>query len=216
MLELAVKSLIAYLVGSLMGALLLGAFKGVDIRELGSGNAGGTNALRTQGKLFAAGVVVIDVGKGWLAAALLPPLALPGIPTDLTVDREWLALACAAAVVVGHVFPVWFEFRGGKGAATLIGVLLAVAPRAVAPTLGVWLVIALATGFVGLSTLCAAGAVPLLLAWQRPFDVPLIAFAIAMAFFVVYTHRANIARMRAGTESRARRLWLLRPRSAAR
>ena len=216
MLELAVKSLIAYLVGSLMGALLLGAFNGVDIRKLGSGNPGGTNALRTQGKLFAAGVVAIDVAKGWLAAALLPPAALPGIPPDPAVAREWLALACAAAVVVGHVYPVWFEFRGGKGAATLTGVLLALAPRTVAPVLGVWLVVALATGFVGLSTMCAAVAVPFLLASHKPLDPPLIGFAICMALFVVYTHRANIARMRAGTESRVRRLWLLRPRTPAR
>jgi glycerol-3-phosphate acyltransferase PlsY len=216
MLELAVKSLIAYLVGSLMGALLLGACKGVDIRELGSGNAGGTNALRTQGKLFAAGVVVIDVAKGWLAAAWLPPAALPGVQADPALAREWLALACATAVVVGHVYPVWFEFRGGKGAATLIGVLLAAAPRTVAPALGVWLVVALATGFVGLSTMCAAAAVPFLLAWHRPLDPPLFGFAVGMALFVVYTHRANIARMRAGTESRARRLWLLGPRTAAR
>ena len=216
MLELAVKSLIAYLLGSLMGALLLGAFNGVDIRELGSGNAGGTNALRTQGKLFAAGVVVIDVAKGWLASALLPAAALPGIAVDPTLAREWLALACAAAVVVGHVYPVWFEFRGGKGAATLIGVLLAAAPRAVAPALGVWLAVALATGFVSLSTMCAAAAVPILLAWHRPLDVPLLGFTTAMALFVVYTHRTNIARLRAGTESRARRLWLLRPRSTAR
>jgi len=216
MLELAVKSLIAYLVGSLMGALLLGALKGVDIRKLGSGNAGGTNALRTQGKLFAAGVVVIDVAKGWFAAALLPPAALPGIAADPAVTREWLALACAAAVVVGHVYPVWFEFRGGKGAATLIGVLLAAAPRAVAPALGVWLAIALATGFVGLSTMCAAIAVPFLLAWYRPLDAPLLCFAAGMALFIIYTHRANIARMRTGTENRSRQLWLLRPRNAAR
>jgi len=216
MLELAVKSLIAYLVGSLMGALLLGACKGVDIRELGSGNAGGTNALRTQGKLFAAGVVVIDVAKGWLAAAWLPLATLPGIPADPALAREWLVLACATAVVVGHVYPVWFEFRGGKGAATLIGVLLAAAPRAVAPALAVWLIVALASGYVGLSTMCAAIAVPFVLAWQRPPDPLLLGFAIGMALFVMYTHRANIARMRAGTESRARRLWLLRSRTAVR
>ena len=90
MLELAVKSLIAYLIGSVMGALLLGALQGVDIRTLGSGNAGGTNALRTQGTWFALGVVVIDIAKGWFAAAVLPDLGLPGIAATSELDRAWL------------------------------------------------------------------------------------------------------------------------------
>ena len=93
MLELALKWLMAYLLGSLMGALLIGRLKGVDIREQGSGNAGGTNALRTQGKAFALGVVVIDVAKGWFAAGVLPALALPGIaPLELETgvpSRDW-------------------------------------------------------------------------------------------------------------------------------
>src|SRR5512136_3075703 len=117
MLELAVKSLIGYLLGSLMGALMLGALKGVDIRTLGSGNAGGTNALRTQGKLFALGVVCIDIGKGWFAARVLPGLDLPGVGIDPALGRGWLAVACAACATLGHVYPVWWEFRGGKGAA---------------------------------------------------------------------------------------------------
>ena len=92
MLELALKWLMAYLLGSLMGALLIGRLKGVDIREQGSGNAGGTNALRTQGKAFALGVVVIDVAKGWFAAGVLPALALPGIsPLEMETGAGGLA-----------------------------------------------------------------------------------------------------------------------------
>jgi len=214
MLELAVKSLVAYLAGSLMGALLLGALRGVDIRTLGSGNAGGTNALRTQGIWFALGVVIIDVAKGWFAAGLLPGLALPGIATDPQLGRSWLTVACATAATLGHVYPVWHQFRGGKGAATLIGVLLGVAPRFLAPVLGVWLAVVVLTGYVGLGTMLATLSLPVLLVLRGARDPALFAFATAMAAFVAYTHRANITRMRLGTESRARRLWLLGLRSA--
>lgn len=219
MLELGVKTLLAYLLGSLMGALLVGRMKGVDIRTQGSGNAGGTNALRTQGKAFALGVIVIDVLKGWLASAWLPGAALPGLPLDPAVDRDWLTAACAMAAVLGHVWPVWYEFRGGKGAATLVGVLAGVAPTLLAPVLLTWLVVVMLSGYVGLATMCAAAAFPIaalvLQAMGRTVPVALLTFGVVMAAFVVYTHRSNLARMRAGTENRARRLWLLRPRSVA-
>lgn len=214
MLELALKILIAYLLGSLLGSLIVGQVRGgVDIRTMGSGNAGGTNALRTQGAMFATWVMVIDIGKGWLAAGLLPGLSLPGIELDATIAREWLAVACAAAVVVGHVFPVWYGFRGGKGAATLVGVLLGLQPVALIPVLVAWLLVVTVTGFVGLATMLASVAyVAFLLAFERYATEPLVAFGVAMMIFVCYTHRANIGRMRAGTENRAHRLWLLKPR----
>jgi glycerol-3-phosphate acyltransferase PlsY len=210
-LELGLKLLIAYLLGSLMGALLVGRLRGVDIRTLGSGNAGGTNALRTQGKLFALAVVAIDVAKGWLAAAWLPGVQLPGVGSDADVARDWLVMGCALAVIVGHVFPVWYEFRGGKGAATLVGVLAAVVPDYLLPLLAIWLLVVMLTGYVGLATICACSALPVLIAvLATPPSVPLLWFAALTAAFVIFTHRSNIARMRAGTESRARRLWLLR------
>ncbi len=215
MLELALKSLLAYLAGSLMGALLLGAIRGVDIRTLGSGNAGGTNALRTQGPWFALGVVIIDIAKGWFAAGLLPGLALPGLAPDPQLDRHWLTLACACAATLGHVYPVWFEFRGGKGAATLIGVLLGVITQALPVVLAVWLGAVLLTGYVGLGTMLGALSLPVWLWVRGPHEAWLLVFAVGMSLFVVYTHRANIARMWSGTENRARRLWLLRGRSAA-
>ena len=215
MLELAVKTLLAYLLGSLMGALLVGRARGVDIRELGSGNAGGTNALRTQGKAFALAVVLIDVAKGWFAAAVLPGLALPGVPLDPALSREWLVVACATAAVLGHVYPVWYEFRGGKGAATLLGVLGGVQPALLLPVIGVWLGVVVLTGYVGLATMLATAAFPVAQLLRDFGAVPLIAFGTVMTAFVAYTHRANIARMRAGTENRARRLWLFGRRSAS-
>ena len=212
MLELGVKSLIAYLLGSVSGSLLLGRLRGVDIRELGSGNAGGTNALRTQGWQFALAVMLIDVGKAVLAAGVVPDLDLPLIGIKPRLDRQWLAVACAIAVVVGHVYPLWYEFRGGKGAATLIGAVAVLAPAALVPVLAVWLATVMLTGFVGLGTMLASLALPVYFALDRPVDGALLSFGVLMAAFVIYTHRANVARMRAGNESRARRLWLLRPR----
>ena len=213
MLELGLKVLIAYLLGSLMGALLIGAARGVDIREQGSGNAGGTNALRTQGFWFAAGVVLIDVGKGAVAAGWLPGWSIPGVGADPGVDRDWLAAACAAAAVAGHVWPQFHEFRGGKGGATWLGVLMVLAPVVVPVVLAAWLLIALLTGFAGLATMIAAVAAPLAL-WVAGPDTPAwLGLAAAMAVFLVWTHRDNIGRMRNHRELRMTRLWLLRPRS---
>jgi glycerol-3-phosphate acyltransferase PlsY len=213
LLELGLKSLIAYLLGSLMGALLIGAARGVDIREQGSGNAGGTNALRTQGFWFAAGVVVIDVGKGALAAGWLPGWTIPGIGADPDVDRGWLAAACALAAIAGHVWPLYHGFRGGKGGATLVGALLVLAPVAVPVVLMAWLLVVLLTGYVGLATMTAAAVIPFAL-WQFGMQAPpLLTLAISTAAFLVWTHRGNIERMRGGSELRMERLWLLRPRN---
>ena len=211
MVELGFKALIAYLLGSVIGSLLLGRFRGVDIRTQGSGNAGGTNALRTQGWMFALGVIAIDVGKGVLAVAWLPGADLPGLHADPGVDRDWLAVTCAGAVVAGHVYPVWHEFRGGKGAATLVGAVAALAPQALLPVVAVWLLTVMLTGYVGLATMLGTASLPLYFALAAP-RVPYVVFGLLMAVFVVYTHRSNVQRMRTGTENRARRLWLLRPR----
>jgi acyl phosphate:glycerol-3-phosphate acyltransferase len=212
LLELGFKSLIAYLLGSVIGSLLLGRLKGVDIRNQGSGNAGGTNALRTQGWPFALGVIAIDVGKALVAVGWLPGADLPGIGLDASVSRDWLAVACAGAVVLGHVYPVWHEFRGGKGAATLVGAVMMLAPSALVPVIGVWLLCVMLTGYVGLGTMLGTVTLPVYFALAMPQRVPFIVFGVLMAAFIAYTHRANLRRMRAGNENRARRLWLLRPR----
>jgi len=215
MMELGLKTLIAYLLGSLMGALLAGLGRGIDIREQGSGNAGGTNALRTQGIGFAAATVIIDVGKGWVAAGWLPSFEIPGVAVDPAVGRDWLAVCCAAAAVSGHIWPQFFDFRGGKGGATLVGTLLALAPVLVAIAMAGWLVVAMLTGFVGLATSAAAAVVPIAVR-LLDFDPPLFAYAVAMALLVAWAHRGNFARIRAGTEPRLKRLWLLRPRGRVR
>ena len=216
MLELGLKTLIAYLMGSVVGALLIGQFRGVDIRTMGSGNAGSTNALRTQGLGFAAATVVIDIGKGWLAAGWLPALALPGVAPDPVIARDWLAACCAAGAVAGHVWPLWHGFRGGKGGATLAGTLIALAPMLLAIALTAGVAVLLLTAYVGLATTVAAVTVAIAAFFSPRAPVVLAAYAIAMAALVAYAHRENFARMRAGTEPRLLRLWLFRPRADSR
>jgi glycerol-3-phosphate acyltransferase PlsY len=213
MLELGTKLLIAYLLGTVLGSLILGRLRGVDIRSMGSGNAGATNALRTQGKLFGFLVLLIDIAKGVVAVSWLPTAVLPGIGIDPEVSRAWLTVACGFAVVVGHVYPVWFEFRGGKGAATVIGVVAAMDLRLLLPLLVSWFVVLLLSGYVGLATMLSTVALALTVIALEPNNVPLCGFCAAMAAFVIYTHRANIARMRAGKENRVRRAWLFRSRT---
>ncbi len=211
MLELGVKSLMAYLFGSLLGSLILGRLRGVDIRRLGSGNAGATNALRTQGKLFGLAVLLIDAGKGVLAVLYLPGAAW--LPVDPAVSREWLTLACALAVILGHVYPVWFAFRGGKGVATMVGVIGALEPRLLLPVCIAWLTVLLLTGYVGLASMLAGAALVGFVYVTEPGNQPLLAFCAAVELFVIYTHRANIARMASGQEHRVQKLWLFRSRT---
>jgi glycerol-3-phosphate acyltransferase PlsY len=214
MLELGLKVLLSYLVGSLTGALIVGKLAGgIDIRTQGSGNAGGTNALRTQGKWFALRVILIDIGKGFLPPWLLPALVLPGVPLDPEVSRTWLMLACAGTSVIGHCYPVWFGFAGGKGAATAIGALLGIAPILALPAMLVWVLVLVTTGYVGLATMLAGIAVPLwLLTSGVEGQFPLLVFSGCLALFIVFTHRANIHRLRSGTENRIEKAMLLRRR----
>lgn len=211
-LELGLKTLVAYLLGSVVGALFVGQFRGVDIRTMGSGNAGGTNALRTQGLAFAAATVAIDVGKGWLAAGWLPGLEFPRMPEAYRFGREWIAACCAVAAIAGHIFPIWHDFRGGKGGATLAGVLIALSPAMLGIAVAAWLAVVMLSGFVGLATVAAAVSVPVVaLSGTFPSAAPL-AFGIVAAVLVTFAHRGNLARIRAGAEPRAGKLWLFRPR----
>jgi glycerol-3-phosphate acyltransferase PlsY len=212
MLELGVKSLMAYLLGALLGSLILGRLRGVDIRRLGSGNAGATNALRTQGKLFGLAVLAIDAGKGVLAVLMLPGAPWPA--ADPAVSREWLTLACAFGVILGHVYPVWFSFRGGKGVATMMGVIGALEPRLLIPVCIAWMAVLVLTGYVGLASMLAGAALVAFVYATEPGNLPLLVFCAAIELFVIFTHRANISRMASGQEHRVRKLWLFRSRTA--
>ena len=164
-----------------MGGLLLGRLRGVDIRRLGCGNAGATNAMRTQGKAFGIAVLLIDIAKGVFAVRWLPGAVLPGIGLDPAVSREWLAVGCGCAAIVGHVYPVWYGFRGGKGVATVLGVAGAVQPWLLVPLLASWLAVVLLSGFVGLASMCAGAAMLAAVLVRAPDDRPLLTFAAAVA-----------------------------------
>lgn len=204
MLELGLKLTLAYWLGSLMGSLLVGRlYKVSDVRESGSGNAGATNALRAHGKWFALQVLAFDVGKGILAVAILPGLQIPFVGTDPDLAPSLIIYGTGLAVIIGHVFPVWYDYQGGKGGATAAGLLCFFSPLLGLAIIVIWAAVIAMTGFVGLATVTAAVAAAAYLAVTTlPEGHALVVFASMVALLIVYTHRGNIKRMRAGTESR--------------
>ncbi len=209
MTDLIIKMVLAYLLGSVSGSLVIGKFRQVDIRAQGSGNAGGTNAFRTQGLVFALGVVIIDVGKGFLAAWLIPGLSLFGSATD--VNPATVVMACGFAAVVGHCFPIWHGFRGGKGAATAVGAMIVIEPWLLLPLLITWLITLIMTGYVGLSTILAGfSLVPA--SWAMNND-SLLMFSLILALFLLFTHRENVQRLLGGKESRFERIHIFSPKN---
>lgn len=198
--------LLAYLLGSLSGSLLLGRLRGVDIRTLGSGNAGGTNAFRTQGTAFALGTIAIDIGKGALATWL----ALQAAQWVEPAQAQALGWGAALAATLGHVWPLWHGFRGGKGAATAVGGVVVLWPQIAPVLLALWILTLILSGYAGLSTILAcltlAAAALLLPDAAEPLR-PWVCAGIAL--LLLYTHRGNLQRMRAGTEARFDKARLL-------
>jgi glycerol-3-phosphate acyltransferase PlsY len=206
-MDFLIKVLAAYLLGSVIGSLVLGRLKGVDIRQMGSGNAGATNAIRTQGTAFGLAVFAIDFAKGWLASGVLPGVDI-GLASS-AAWQAWLAPACGFAAILGHVFPAWHGFRGGKGVATLVGAFAGFDAWLLLPLFVTWILVVTVSGFVGLASITAALALPVYLLMRDGAILgPEMCFVIACAALVLFTHRANIRRMREGVEPRARRLWL--------
>ncbi|MDZ4349721.1 MAG: glycerol-3-phosphate 1-O-acyltransferase PlsY [Xanthomonadaceae bacterium] len=207
MLTTLLLAAFAYSLGSLSGSLLVGRLLRTDIREHGSGNAGGTNALRILGWRLALAVVVIDIAKGALASGLALRLA----PAEGPLSPEALGYLAGLLAVIGHCWPIWHGFRGGKGGATLVGALLALWPLALIPMLATWFLVLGIRGFVGLATITAAWALPAFAAWQGATVG--LAFGLAAAALITFTHRGNLSRMVSGTEpcfERARVLRLFR------
>lgn len=210
MLELGLKTLISYLLGSINGSIVLGRLRGIDVRTFGSGNPGATNALRAQGTWFALGVAIIDVAKGFIPAAYFPAAALFGISQDPGVARDWLVVACAAAAVVGHCYPVWHGFGGGKGAATAVGALAAIQAGLLLPIVVVWVGVLIITGYVGVATMSAFAILPVYyFLTGASVQIPLLCFLLLLGVFIVFTHRSNIRRLIDGQEHRmeSARFW---------
>jgi glycerol-3-phosphate acyltransferase PlsY len=192
---------LAYLLGSIPSAVWIGKqFHNIDVRLHGSGNAGTTNVIRVLGWKTGIPVLIIDIAKGWLAASLPVFFNLAGSESSLLINLQILA---GITAISGHIFPVFAGFKGGKGVATVFGVLLAIQPLLTLCSLGVFLVILLLTGIVSISSMSAGVAFPifLLLVFGTPSIVFKI-FSIFVAIALLATHRKNIGRLMRGEESK--------------
>lgn len=211
MSETLIKCLLAFALGNVMGGQLVGRLRGgVDLRRVGSGNLGATNALRTQGAGFAAAVLAIDIGKGVVAVTLVPRLPWP-FDSSFVLPLTWLCYLCGIAAAVGHCYPPLLGFRGGKGVAVLAGVYGALMPGQFACMLAVFLLVLLATGYASVSTLSAA-AVAVLFALGSPQQGLLSApgaLALVMFALVLHKHRLNLRRLWRGEEPRFEKLWVI-------
>ncbi len=201
-----VAFVVGYLLGSIPFGLLLTRAAGLgDVRKIGSGNIGATNVLRTGHKGLAAATLFLDGFKGWLAvmaAAVMAPRLLPNYFMQPMPDVAFLAMLDMAGLgaFLGHIFPVWLGFKGGKGVATYIGVLLALFLEIGLAFCVVWLIVTYTTRYSSLAALVAAAVTPVALAAVGAWDLPLL-FAV-MTALLFYKHRENIARLRQGTESK--------------
>jgi len=215
MTSVVVILLLSYLVGSIPGSLWAGKLLyGVDLREHGSGNAGATNAFRVLG--WKAGVVstVVDLGKGLLAAGVIAPLLrIDPLPTWGLLPWQATTVVCLVAglvAIIGHMFPVWAKFQGGKGMNTAAGVLFALTPVTTAIALVVFVVVLLSFRYVSLASMSAAVAFPSAVAIRRylfdieSLDPSLLVFGAVMAAGIIFAHRSNIKRLLQGNENRVR------------
>lgn len=191
----------AYLVGSIPTGYIFGkALRGVDIRQLGSGNVGATNVYRTVGKAPGVAVLALDFLKGTLCVTLLP-MALEAASPALEMTRTSVCIFLGAAAIAGHIWTVFLNFRGGKGVATTAGVMLGFLPGVFLGCLVVWVAVFAIWKYVSLASLAAAAALPVLsLVMGKGIDV--ILFTSVLCMVGVYSHRANIKRLIQGEESR--------------
>jgi len=183
---------VAYLLGSIpFGYLIVRRKSGADIRETGSGGTGATNVSRRAGKAAGVLTLLLDAAKG--SVAVLIARAVSG--------DDWVIAAAAIAVLVGHIFPVWLGFRGGKGVATGVGIFLVLAPIALLCAGVVFVAIVVLTRYVSLGSMTAAVLIPVLV-WLQSDSQTLLVAAVAGAVLIVFAHRGNIQRLASGTESR--------------
>ena len=193
--------ILAYLIGSIPSSVWVSRhFFDIDIRDYGSGNAGATNTYRVLGPKWGTVVMVMDMLKGFIAvklALLLPEYA------DSEVNLQNLQTGLGLAAVIGHIFPIWAEFRGGKGVATLFGLVLGISPWTALSCVGIFMLVLYLTRFVSLSSILASIAFPVFILVIFNVDNPLYrVFAIAVALMVLLTHQKNIGRLLRGNESK--------------
>jgi glycerol-3-phosphate acyltransferase PlsY len=201
-ISLSILALIlSYLAGSIPSAVWAGRiFHGIDIREHGSGNAGATNTIRVLGWKTGIPVLIFDLAKGWLAASL--PVFLNAAPEGSSLMTS-LQIACGMTAIIGHVFPVFAGFHGGKGVATTFGVLLALHPVLTLTCAGIFLLVLLISSYVSISSMIAGIMFPVLLmtVFQTP-SLLLKIFSVIIAVALVVTHKKNIGRLIRGEEKK--------------
>ncbi|MEA1882192.1 MAG: glycerol-3-phosphate 1-O-acyltransferase PlsY [Candidatus Marinimicrobia bacterium] len=204
----------SYIAGSFPTSIIVGRItKGIDIRDHGSGNAGGTNVFRVLGWKPALVVITFDVFKGWLPAAILAPALFSSQPIP---DLGVLQILCGFAAVLGHTYTIFAGFKGGKGVGTLGGVLLALFPTAFPFCLAVAVLTIILTGYVSLASILASSSLPIFLVILPPFfgaepaPLSLMVFSLLIPFFIIYTHRSNIQRLRSGEENRFEKAMIFR------
>lgn len=197
-----VTGLLAYFMGSLPTGFLVGKARGIDIRTLGSGNIGATNAFRHLGTPAGLLVLLADALKGWLAVAVLAGWVGRWLAPDAgPAAREWLEIVAALCAVLGHNYTCWLSFKGGKGIATSAGVLLALVPASLAIILAIWMVVFALTRYVSLASMTASFALPVAV-WATGRSGALIVVTAALGALAIYKHKSNIRRLLDGTENR--------------
>lgn len=204
LLLIVILSIVAYLLGSIPSAVWIGkAMYGVDVRDYGSGNAGATNTFRVLGKKAGSIVLMMDMIKGFLAAYLVHLTAINPVFSPYKFVNIQLLFGLLA--VVGHLFPLFAQFKGGKGIATLFGMIVCIDYKPALLCLGIFLFILLVTRYVSLGSILAAISFPFLMVYVFKEDVPLfIAFGITAALMVILTHQKNIRKLVNGTENKAK------------
>jgi len=192
--------LLAYLIGAIPTAVWVSKlFYKTDIRQHGSGNAGGTNTVRILGWKAGIPVISFDIFKGWFAVYVLSPL----FGSSILLPGEYLTIAFGLMAVIGHVFPIYVGFKGGKGVGTLAGVGLALFPLALLAALGVFLLVAIPSRYVSLGSIIAAISFPLFLIFAfHETSVPVLILGIFASLFIIFTHRQNIKRLLKGKENK--------------
>ncbi len=198
----------AYLIGSIPSAIWVGRkFYGIDVREHGSGNAGATNVFRVLGKGPGTVVLLMDIIKGFLAVMLAYQMGyyFAEQGTQSSQMTGFFPVAFGVLSVVGHMLPIFAKFKGGKGVATLFGVIIALDPRVAGLALLVFVVVNIVTGYVSVGSLMAGLSIPVLFLQVFGYrDVSLIVFSVSVGILIVYTHRKNIRRLMAGEETKSR------------
>jgi glycerol-3-phosphate acyltransferase PlsY len=197
-LSYIVTALVAYLLGSIPTGFLVAIARGVDIRTVGSGNIGATNAFRVLGKGLGIFVLLMDALKGWVAVILgawAVDKLLPGVPLG------YLRITAGIAAILGHNFTCWLHFKGGKGIATSAGVLIGLVPLALAIILSIFIILFLTTRYVSVGSIAAAFALPFA-TWFTKQDIGLTAVMAAIGALAILKHRKNIQRLLHGTENR--------------